>query len=190
MDLTQSAITPPSAPSQVAQIQQQNYNLQTTIANAPTPYITPAEPYQVTIAPDSTTANEVSAATEALSTFQQSLSNALQQALGQPGLINTPALQGQLNDALAATTPLNNSNNPSAATFALQATATVNVISGQLNPVAPPLDTINVVNPNLQNLAEQYYGDASEWTSIASANQLMSPLPIGMYQLIIPQLTQ
>lgn len=169
-DLTQTAIAPPIAPSMVAQLQQQNGSLQNTIQNAPTVVPPPAP------------------AIAALTNFQQGLSNALQQALGNPGLINTPTLQGLLDTAKATVLPLINSVNSGVAAFSLQANNTLSVVNDQLNPAAGILNTINVVNPNLFQLAEQYYGDATQWSQIASANQLMTPFPIGIFKLIVPQL--
>jgi hypothetical protein len=46
--------------------------------------------------------------------------------------------------------------------------------------------TLNVVNPNLMLLAAQYYGDATQWATIANANGLTDPQPLGQFQLTIP----
>jgi hypothetical protein len=46
--------------------------------------------------------------------------------------------------------------------------------------------TINVINPNLMALAAQYYGDATQWRTIAYANNLTDPQPIGQFSLVIP----
>lgn len=45
---------------------------------------------------------------------------------------------------------------------------------------------INVINPNLMALAAQYYGDATQWRTIASANGLTDPQPTGQFLLNIP----
>ena len=45
---------------------------------------------------------------------------------------------------------------------------------------------LNVINPNLMALAAQYYGDATQWRTIANANGLTDPQPIGQFTLQIP----
>lgn len=45
---------------------------------------------------------------------------------------------------------------------------------------------VETVNPNLFALAAQYYGDASDWTVIAKANNLVDPQPLGNYTLVVP----
>lgn|SRR5487761_1894008 len=43
------------------------------------------------------------------------------------------------------------------------------------------------INPNLMLLSAQYYGDATLWQTIADANGLADPMPIGSFTLNIPQ---
>ena len=47
-----------------------------------------------------------------------------------------------------------------------------------------PVITVN--NDNLYRLAAKYYGDASQWTLIADANNLTDPEIYGTVKLIIP----
>lgn len=61
--------------------------------------------------------------------------------------------------------------------------ASVNTI----NSINQPIATINVINPNLFQIAQQYYGDAALWIKIANANNIGSdPQPIGTFALVIP----
>lgn len=172
-DLTQTSIAPPVAPGQVANIQQQNSSLQNTITNGNNLVVPPPPPTLTS-----------------LTNFQQALSNALQQASSNPGTINTPKLQGQLDLAQAELQPLLNNQDSGVSSFALQASNTLTILDQQLNPAASNLNTIPaLINPNLFQLAEQYYSDATQWEVIAKANQLMTPFPVGIFRnLIIPQL--
>ncbi len=53
--------------------------------------------------------------------------------------------------------------------------------------VAPTIrNSVVLNNPNLMQLSAQYYGDASLWPSIASANNLTDPMPVGTYTINIP----
>lgn len=56
----------------------------------------------------------------------------------------------------------------------------------QLAVTAPNSKTVTVLNPNLYRLAAQYYGDATQWTVIAKANNLVDPYQSGFLTLIIP----
>jgi len=51
--------------------------------------------------------------------------------------------------------------------------------------------TITVNNVSLYTLAAKYYGDATQWTTIANANNLTDPqVPAGMVtKLIIPSIS-
>lgn len=56
-----------------------------------------------------------------------------------------------------------------------------------VNPVPTVLSTVTTNNPNLFQLAAQHYGDASQWTKIASANGVTDPMPTGTFTLKIPK---
>ena len=56
-----------------------------------------------------------------------------------------------------------------------------NVVSQETGP-----NVVTVAGGNLMQLAVRYYGDASEWTTIAQANGLTDPQLSGVLQLIIP----
>lgn len=47
--------------------------------------------------------------------------------------------------------------------------------------------SIAVYGADLQRLAAQYYGDATQWTKIADANGLRDPIVTGQQKLIIPK---
>lgn len=60
-----------------------------------------------------------------------------------------------------------------------------NILTGS---VSNNITTVNgAINPSLPRLAAQYYGDASLWPKIATANQLLDTNPTGIYNLIIPR---
>ena len=46
---------------------------------------------------------------------------------------------------------------------------------------------ITVVNPNLFKLAAKHLGDGLKWDRIAKINNLIDPLPQGIFTIIIPQ---
>src|SRR5262249_12398708 len=50
----------------------------------------------------------------------------------------------------------------------------------------PQPRVIYVVNPNLFELAAQYYGDASGYVRIMQANNMFDPQPIGRFRLLVP----
>jgi hypothetical protein len=52
----------------------------------------------------------------------------------------------------------------------------------------PNAKLIKVIGGNLFNLAAIYYGDASQWALIASANKLVDPMIVGVQDLLIPPL--
>ena len=64
--------------------------------------------------------------------------------------------------------------------------ARASVISSIVSAASAPRWTLNIINPNLMLLASQYYGDASQWETIAAANGLADPQPLGQFQLTIP----
>jgi hypothetical protein len=54
-------------------------------------------------------------------------------------------------------------------------------------PSAPGRQSITVAGGNLFSLAQQQYGDATQWTTIASANKLSDPMLSGIQTLSIPE---
>jgi nucleoid-associated protein YgaU len=89
--------------------------------------------------------------------------------------------------ALAATAPYETSDNPALSSPASEIAARVRAIQNIMTDAAPPVTVIHTINPNLMVLSAQYYGDATKWRTIANANGLADPQPVGSYNLTIPQ---
>lgn len=78
--------------------------------------------------------------------------------------------------------------NPILSSPALDAASSAQAISNIVSTAGTSSSvTINTINPNLLTLAAQYYGDQSQWRTIANANSLTDPQPIGSYTLTIPR---
>ena len=77
------------------------------------------------------------------------------------------------------------STNPEVTYSASSTGSYVNAITSTLSLVGAQT-TIQVVNPNLAQLAAQYYGDATQWRILANANNLIDMQPSGTYSLVIP----
>lgn len=97
--------------------------------------------------------------------------------------------QNQLAGLAAMTTlaPYQASPNPLLSSPASDAAARVTAIMNVLAAEQPLMLTVRTINPNLPVLAATYYGNASMWRTIATANGLSDPQPIGTYNLVIPQ---
>lgn len=54
------------------------------------------------------------------------------------------------------------------------------------SPFAPQVVLPQQINPNLFQLAVQYFGDATKWQDIANASGLADPQPIGTFNITIP----
>ncbi len=156
------------------------------INQQPTPSLTIPVPAPQNIADD-------------LTTFQSSLLAAIQQSNGQLSQVNNPVLQSQLNQVLADAVPLidlSGADLTGQSAFGQAIFDSTTLINQQLKaPTAFPVGSINRVNPDLTSLAQQFYGDASQWDKIAAANvypdgsPILTPRPIGIFQLTIPPLT-
>ena len=128
----------------------------------------------------------------AVATLTQNYANALQQAGGVLG--NIPAatqtvLQGQISAIQDALLPVINGSDPLAASAAADLNGTLATLNTALTDNANDLiTTINVSNPNLYQLSQQYYGSPLYYGTIQAANDLSDPLPItnGPIQLKIP----
>lgn len=99
------------------------------------------------------------------------------------------AIQQASQSALAATAPYQVSPNPLLSSPASDAAARITAIQNLMTAAQPPVAVIQTINPNLPLLAAQYYGDASQWRQIATANGIADTQPIGSYTLTIPQQT-
>jgi len=118
--------------------------------------------------------------------FQQSLQMALQNSLGNPSLINSDALTDSFNTANTNAQTLLNSTDPSQAAYGAQTAPILGNISDALQNQSGVLYNGTFINPNLFDLATQYYQNASDWEVIATVNNLTTPFPIGTYSLTIP----
>ena len=97
------------------------------------------------------------------------------------------SLQSLSQSTLTTLAPYQASPNPSLSSPASDAASRVQAIATIMTAVQPPVAVIQTINPNLPVLAAQYYGNASAWRTIASANGLSDPQPTGSFSLTIPQ---
>jgi hypothetical protein len=122
--------------------------------------------------------------------FQQAAQTALNQANGNPANIaaaTLTALHQQATSAINALQSLTASTDPGTASTAADTLSQVQLLDQSLNSTTSEnIFRIPVVNPNLMELAAQYYGDAKLWRYIAKANNLIDQFPVGTFQLIIP----
>jgi hypothetical protein len=97
------------------------------------------------------------------------------------------ALQAQITAVQITLQPVINGSDYGQATAAATLSASLFTLSQTLmvNQVIP-IATIVVSNPNLMQLASQYYGDSTLWPLIAQQNNLQDVLPIGLFTLTIP----
>ncbi|GEM_PF-3097144 len=130
---------------------------------------------------------------------QQSVTNlqgAVTQAIQQSGqnLSSVPLgtinlLKGQVSQVQQQLAPLLLSNDPFVTSAASVLNTTLGVITNTLDRAVQPLQELDVMNPNLPQLAAQYYGDATKWEQIVHANSSvlpMDPMPIGTFKIVIP----
>lgn len=91
-----------------------------------------------------------------------------------------------INELQAAANPLISSTDPSQSSPALDSLMSANAIQIAIGATTAPKWQVQVINPNLYSLAAQYYGDATQWRTIANVNNLTDPQPIGNFNLQIP----
>jgi len=87
---------------------------------------------------------------------------------------------------LAVLGPLQTSQDSTVAAPASDAAARVLAISNITTGQSTTIATVQAVNPNLPLLAAQYYQDPTQWNTIAAANGLSDPMPVGSFNLVIP----
>lgn len=81
------------------------------------------------------------------------------------------------------------SSSPSSSSMAASALYIGNqasVIGAQTAQTPVPKSVVVTNNPNLMQMAAQHYGDSSQWPKIASANNIVDPMPTGQFNLVIP----
>ncbi|HEY9678682.1 MAG TPA: hypothetical protein V6C76_11775 [Drouetiella sp.] len=124
------------------------------------------------------------------SQLQQNVSQALNQ--NQNNLANLPtstrnSLLGQITQIRQQLQPIINGGSSQAVSAASDLDTSLNVARLALRPSVPLQQQLNVTNPNLFQLAAQYYNDPLKFYLIAQANDLYDTQPIGQFQLSIPQ---
>lgn len=160
--------------------------------NGQNPAVSPANPLAI---PNAVPLDIAASLTQ----FQQNLLEALQQSTGGAGgqinqQPNTPQLIQQAADLQTDLAPLIVGEDSGLSAFAQSTSSSITTIQQQLQPPSAVLSQINVVNPDLMQIAQQYYGDASQWTQIAEANvdadgnTIIVPSLTGTFNLTIPAL--
>lgn len=96
------------------------------------------------------------------------------------------AIQTATQALLIATAPLQAILDPLIASPAWDIAARAMVINNLVTQAQTPKWVVPAVNPNLMALSAQYYGNAAAWRTIATANGLSDPQPVGNFQLLIP----
>lgn len=90
--------------------------------------------------------------------------------------------------ALAACAPYQVLLDPTMSSPASDAAARIQAIQDIMIAPAIAIATIQTINPNLMALAAVYYGNAMMWRTIADANGMVDPQPIGSFDISIPML--
>ena len=93
---------------------------------------------------------------------------------------------GLLNDFIATAAVDAVNLNPLIASPALDAITYATVSKFILQQPTAPKWQLRAINPDLGAVAQQYYGDSSQWRTIAQANGLNDMQPVGDYNLNIP----
>lgn len=98
------------------------------------------------------------------------------------------SLQAQISALQLSLQPTINGSDYGAASGATILSASLSTLSTVLNSsnVVAPLTTLTVTNPNLYQLAAQYYSDNTLWPLIAQQNNFQDAFPIGTFTIVIP----
>lgn len=107
--------------------------------------------------------------------------------IGNVSSINQQAIYQASLSALAACAPYQVSPDSTQSSPASDAAARIQAIQTIMSAAQPTKAVVQTINPNLLVLAAQYYGDATQWRTIANANGLADPQPTGSFNLVIPQ---
>lgn len=122
------------------------------------------------------------------------LNNSVSQTISQAnnGLISNlsvsqiQSLQKQMDDLLSSLNSIvNTTTDPNMLTSAIDASNTLKIARSTLDQRVPVLKELKVNNPNLFQIAAQYYGDPSAWEKITGTSGL-DPAPLGEYTLLLP----
>ena len=134
-----------------------------------------------------------SALTTAAAAVQTALQSALLNGDGTvAGILGADALAVQQAvqafQILAA--PYAESTDATQASPTIDAIAWATTIATTVSNVPTSVAVLRLINPNLFSLAQQYYGDATQWPAIASASGIQpDPQPIGQFTITIPQIS-
>jgi hypothetical protein len=129
---------------------------------------------------------------QGVTSLDQTINQALQQTGGSVSNISSTTaqnLQGQISSLQNQLAPIINGSDPLAASAAADLNGTLSALNVAFGSASnPSITTIQTVNPNLYQLAAQYYGDPTLYWVIQDANDLSDPLPItnGPISLVIP----
>lgn len=86
-----------------------------------------------------------------------------------------------LASSVQAASSLLTGSSPDIESLAVQASALATGAATTASAGAPGVATVPSINPSLPTLASQFYGDASQWPTIATANALTDPQPLGEF---------
>jgi hypothetical protein len=129
---------------------------------------------------------------QGVSSLDQAINQALQQTGGSVSAISSvtaQSLQSQISSLQNQLAPIINGSDPIAASAAADLNGTLSILNVAFgSTLNPSITTIQAVNPNLYQLAAQYYGDPTLYWVIQDANDLSDPLPDtnGPISLVIP----
>ena len=116
-----------------------------------------------------------------VSNLVDSINQALQGSGGSVANIPAPTLQtlqGQISNVQNQLQPIISGSDLQAASAAADLSGTMGILgSAFTDTLNPIITTIQTVNPNLYQIAAQYYGDPTMYGTIADANGLIDPLP-------------
>ena len=152
---------------------------------------------------ESSSFNDIVAGTDglalpaALATSAAAVQTALQNALLNgdgtvAGILPTDAaaVQAAVQAFQILAAPYAQGTDATAASPAVDAIAWATTIGTTVANVPTSIATLRLINPNLFMLAQQYYGDATQWQAIATASGLQpDPQPIGQFTVTIPQIS-
>lgn len=131
------------------------------------------------------------AVTQSVNNLNNSIGSNLQQSGGTITSFTptqTQDIQQQIGNIQNQLSPIISGSDPTASAAASAMNSNLANMSNALSPATVVTDSINVTNPNLFQIASQYYGDAGMWRLIAKANGMADdPQPTGTFtNLVIP----
>lgn len=107
--------------------------------------------------------------------------------VGNVNPVNQQAIYAAAQSVQTSLQPYQASSDPTLSSPATDAAVRVQAIQNIMSASQPPVAVIQTINPNLYLLSAQYYNDPTQWRTIATANGLTDPQPIGSYTITVPQ---